>query len=476
VTQRERLLSMAVAGLLIAVGVHWGIGKYRTALQTRYGRLDALRNEQQLLNERLLAGAYADRQMGEYLVRSLPSDPEVARSQYQTWLLATVRDSGLVDAVVDPTTEIPAGDLYRRFGFRVTGRADLEDVVRLLHAIHRHDTLHRVVELNLTPGRNDQRLNVEMGIDAISLSAAPAKGVDTPSGASYRIASSLSEAKDAILNRNFFEPPNQAPKYGGDDTVVATRGETTRLELSFVDPEGTALVYQSDAELPSWARLDASSGELILTPPESVDLDTQVDWRVTVRDEGFPPRQTSQQLTVRLRDRPTVVEPDVPPEFDDATQTYLTALLHGKEPTAWMNVRTRGKTLKLRVGDSFEIGSIRGTVTEVTARVVKLEVDGREVVLRPSERLSEAAEAAKADATQTVESESAEPEESALPEDGAEPKERAESEDGAEPEHAAGPEVSGGPEEDDQFGGMAEPGGSAEVEETVEQQSPSPQP
>lgn len=398
-SRRERLLSMAVAGLLLALLVHWGLGKYREAVGSRQTRLVSLQNEQQLLNEELLAGAYADRQMGEYLVRSLPSDPEVARSRYQTWLLDVVRDSGLADAVVDPTTEMPAGDLYRRFGYRVTGRADLKDVIRLLHAFHSRDTLHRITELNLTPGRNDSRLNVEMGIDAVALSDAPSQGVGEPGDSSYRLASSLDEAKQSILNRNFFQPPNQAPQYRGDSTLWATRGETTRVKLSFVDPEGSDLVFQPAVDLPPWARFDVSTGELELTPPESADLDAALDWRVTVLDEGLPQRQTSQQLTIRLRDRPVVVETAPPPEFDDATQTYLTALLNGKEPTAWMNVRTQGKTLKLRVGDAFEIGSIRGTVTEVTSRAVKLEVGGREVVLRPSERLSEAAEAAKSDGT-----------------------------------------------------------------------------
>ena len=88
-TQRERYLAIAVGGLVLAIVFQWGFGRYRDAIRFRNNRLATLQNETQLLEERRLQGAYADRQMGEYLSRSLPSDPERARSSYQAWLLDT---------------------------------------------------------------------------------------------------------------------------------------------------------------------------------------------------------------------------------------------------------------------------------------------------------------------------------------------------------------------------------------------------
>jgi|GEM_PF-6917860 len=109
-------------------------------------------------------------------------------------------------------------------------------------------------------------------------------------------------------------------------------------------------------------------------------------------DTGYPRRQIEKTLAVKLENPPLPKEPDpLPPKFDDATQTYLTALVQGRDDwTAWMNVRTRGETLKLQVGDSFEIGSMKGSVKSVSARVVLLEIDGKEYELRPSGKLSEA--------------------------------------------------------------------------------------
>ena len=113
-TQRERFLAIAVGGLMLAIGLQWAFTKHRTAVKQRTNLITNLEQQKQRLQEELLQGAYADRQMGEYLVRSLPSDAERAKSDYQKWLLDLVQANGISNAVVDPTTSIPMGDLYER--------------------------------------------------------------------------------------------------------------------------------------------------------------------------------------------------------------------------------------------------------------------------------------------------------------------------------------------------------------------------
>jgi hypothetical protein len=121
---------------------------------------------------------------------------------------------------------------------------------------------------------------------------------------------------------------------------------------------------------------------------------------VNVTDKGYPPRSLEQELLVKVVDPPK--PPDPPPtvpEFDDASQTVLTALVQGGDDwTAWMNVRTRGKTLKLRVGDEFEIGSVKGKVVSVTPKFVELEMEeDRRFTLKPAGVLRDAADRAMED-------------------------------------------------------------------------------
>ncbi len=79
--------------------------------------------------------------------------------------------------------------------------------------------------------------------------------------------------------------------------------------------------------------------------------------------------------------------------FDDASQTVLTALVQGRnEWTAWLHVRTKDETIKLKIGEEFEIGTIKGTVKSVNSRSAILEVAGTELELQPAGNLLEAAQ------------------------------------------------------------------------------------
>ncbi|MCH1494444.1 MAG: hypothetical protein L7U72_04380, partial [Rubripirellula sp.] len=74
------------------------------------------------------------------------------------------------------------------------------------------------------------------------------------------------------------------------------------------------------------------------------------------------------------------------------SQTVLTALVQGRnEWTAWLHVRTKDETIKLKVGDSFEIGTVKGSVKSVNARSVILDVEGNDIELRPSGNLLDSA-------------------------------------------------------------------------------------
>lgn len=51
-----------------------------------------------------------------------------------------------------------------------------------------------------------------------------------------------------------------------------------------------------------------------------------------------------------------------------------------------MSVQTSGKTLKLIVGNEFEIGTVRGKVSGVTSRSVMIEIEGQSYEPKPAEK------------------------------------------------------------------------------------------
>lgn len=385
-TQRERLLSILVGGTLALFVIQWGFKKYTGAVNTRQNQIASLENEKIRIEEQLLQGAYADRQMGEYMVRSLPSNIEKAQSDYQKWLLTMLEENGLKEFNVGPPTSIPEKGLFTKFGFLVTGQASMPDLMKLLHAFYAKDYLHRISKLSISKARSSDGMQVTMNVDAIALASAPAEA-KTPGLTSWRVDPSASAYLEPIMNRNFFEPPNKAPRYDGRTTLEAIVGRSTPAPLTFKDDDGDKIRYEFVETPPEFVTLDERSGTL------KIDSGEKKEFEVLVRatDNGYPNRSTEQKLIVKVVDPPPPPAPTPPkPEFDDATQTVLTALVQGQDRRAWMNVRTRGKTLKLRIGDEFEIGSVKGKVTAIDAMTVELEIDGRRYTLKPNDNLSEA--------------------------------------------------------------------------------------
>ncbi|MFK8111451.1 MAG: cadherin repeat domain-containing protein [Rubripirellula sp.] len=390
--QRERLLSIVVGGLLIAVVFSWGFGKYRTALKKRNNQIASLLNEKQLLTEKQLQGEYANRQMGEYRVRSLPGNPELAQSKYQNWLLEMVQKNKVSEAVVDLNSSREISSLYQRLDFRVRGRSSQSDFLGLLHEFYATDYLHRIRDLTMRPHKEGGFV-IELSVDAIALLSAPEELPER--GNSWRVTADPADYRAPIMNRNLFQPPNGEPSYNGRPELEAIVGRDNPLPLTFRDPEGDKLEYEFAETPPDFVSLDPRSGTLRVKSDEKQEFEILV--RVT--DNGYPHRTTEQKLLVKVVDPPPPPPAPAPKlKFDDSKQTVLTALVQGREETvAWMHVRTRDQTLRLRVGDQFEIGSLSGKVVEVTPKHATLEIDGRRFSLKPAGNLNEAAKKSQED-------------------------------------------------------------------------------
>ncbi len=387
-TSREKILTFGVGGILILAGFQYAWMQYQSAAAARQERVAAL--DQQLFEarEKLLEGAYADRMMGEYLIRSLPSDPQIARADYVRWLYDIIPLVDLREPDVRPTNLVASGDLYQQHGFSVKGKTDYRGWLELLYLFYSKDYLHRISSLSLTPIR-DGFIQVDLKIDAIGLIAAHPE-LPPPQEPSLLVDSFMGY-EEPILNRNFFSPPNQPPEFRSPARMTVNVGEPASLSLAAEDPEKHRLRYSVVGDSPAGLELDSQTGA-IRWRPDSLGTHSLV---VRVTDDGYPAQSSEQTFELAVVDPPPPPKPEVTPGFDDATQTVLTGLVKGGgDWTAWMNVRTKGTTLKLRPGDKFEIGKLSGTVVDVNARFATLEIDGKRFELRQAGNLAEAARSA----------------------------------------------------------------------------------
>ncbi|MCG8650521.1 MAG: hypothetical protein MI861_11860 [Pirellulales bacterium] len=386
-SQRERFLAILVGSMLGLLVVWWGLDKYRGAVRQRNNQLLSLEQDKLALGEQILEGYRSERQMTEYMVRSLPGDRERASSVYQQWLLNTGTECKIAGLNVDYTGSSSVGELYHRLGFRVLGDTDMSHLVEFLHRFYSKDYLHRIRDLSIRE-KSSETLNLELTIDAMVLSIA-SPDAEPPGDLSWQVDGDLAAYHDPIMNRNFFQPPNGAPQFSGESRIEAYVGRESPTQLVFSDPEQDDVALELVGEPPEFVELD-EGGMLRVRANEKRDFTLLV--RAT--DNGYPNRSIEQELQVRVVDPPP--PPPAPPpkfKFDDANQTILTGLVHGRGGwTAWLRVLTRDLTLKLREEDQFEIGSLKGKVVEVTSKFVVLEVDDRRFTLTPNGNLKKAAD------------------------------------------------------------------------------------
>lgn len=393
---RERVLAILLGALVIGFLGYWSVGRFQTAMDDRRQTLESKQTLRDQMDEQRLGGEYAANQLGEFITRAMPGNVEESSRQYAGWLLQLAQENKFDNVIVDPMPSVRGGDLYSQMSFRVAARADMPRWLRFTHAFYEKDRLHRIRSWSLRPSKQGD-LQIEMTVDALAMDRRP-EGLPMPTGPSNVLKASLADYESDILNRNFFEPSNQPPKFKGDRTLVAKTGSTQTLPISFEDPEGNRLTYEL-IDAPEAA--DVSLGDNGALRIKG-DFPGTTKLLVRVSDDGYPSRSVEQSLVVRFEDPPAAEEPPPPPEkFDEAKQTVMVATVRGRgasdpaDPSqsswmVWLRIRTLDKTLRLKVNDEFEIGSVEGIVTAVGPGSATIQVDGQRFKISPNEKLIDA--------------------------------------------------------------------------------------
>ena len=374
--QRERMLAIAVGVMVAIVGVYFLWSYVDSAFRSRRGEIASLEKNIRDFKLQILQGQRANKRLLEYEARSLPPKPEVARSVYQSWLLAEVGKAGLEDQQVKAIATIGEGEVYVKQSFKITGRGTLPQIVGLLDSIYRRDYLQRVTLLVLKPIKESKQLDLTLTIEGVSMRTAP-EATALHQRPSTRLALAKREDYDrVILGRNLFGPPNNPPKLASIGKQTAYIGRTFEHTVRATDADELdkvrfAMTKSSEPD----ARFDDETGKFRWTPKSPGEF--QFVFQAT--DDGVPEKSVTETMTLTVTDPP----PEEPMErrlaFDQAKFTILTAVLDvdGKGEV-WLHIRPTGKTLKLHVGDAFEVGSIQGTVESIGESDFIFKADGKQ--------------------------------------------------------------------------------------------------
>ena len=141
-SEREKLLALAVGVLLLLVGLNKGYRAYQDAL-------DGARTEQQTAEQALSTaraaverGDRARLQLAQWQAQSLPANVDIAESLYQDWLHKQLTDAGLkVKQLREMSSRARRNDNYEQLTFSVTAQGSLESLVKFLYEFYRANHL-----------------------------------------------------------------------------------------------------------------------------------------------------------------------------------------------------------------------------------------------------------------------------------------------------------------------------------------------
>ena len=329
--------------------------------------------------------------------RSLSSDPDRAQTQYKSWLLQLAKDNDMDGFIIMSGSFVPVGKTYYRHSFRITGNTNLVKGVDFLHSFYSAPVMHRLRELHLLPGKGKE-IRLTATIEAIGLMDSTLQLMDIPVATEIGdepvtdvlAKSDIKDYFDSIIRRNLFGPPNKPPTFSGSSIVPLTVGKQEQFSIR-------ASAQERDQKIVSFELVKTN-----MDPPPTISRSGSVRVRsdeeksykmtVMVTDDGFPSKVAEKEYTLRFsperQARPTA-RPT--PRFDNAQLAFFTSTVQiGDRVEAWILRRESGELLKLHVGDKLQIGTIVGTVREITFKTIEIETSDGTLLIKHGQNLSEA--------------------------------------------------------------------------------------
>jgi len=393
--QREKILSGIVGLLVVVVGGYYFFSQYLTALQFRDTQIDAV--AKQIRNEEFVeARAHmALEKFAKYQKHSLPESIRTSQAFYQQRLREAVEDAGFSNVSIKPTNGREGGKHYQHV-FSVSGRATLEELVTLTYQFYTFNVLHKFTKLTIVPIRDSEQLDITFNVEVLSVEGN--SEVPTPDSVQLDQLTygTLEDYQEVIVNRNVLGQANKPPLFTSKTSVEAEQGKQFSHRLSAKDPDRTDRVkFYLVEDAPEGIEL-SESGSLSWKPSELGEFKINVE----ARDDRSPYKSSKQELVVKVVEPKPEEEPKAKkPEFDEAEHTYLTATVSvGSNHEAWLNNRPKNKRLTLTAGESFTVGSMKGTIIEVSDREVILEIEGSRRLLKIGKPLKNAIEIDSEDA------------------------------------------------------------------------------
>lgn len=411
-SKRERILAVIVLATMPLLLGFWGVTTFSKSYYANQTKLRSLQEQVEEENMRTFSAEEAQQRRRFYRERSLPTDLNTARIQYDAWLAELIeKRAGMVATSIDAgrtnnsKVRFMQGnkpiDVFEEVGIKVRCSGTIGQLMTLMSEFYKLDLMHRITSLTVTPiaragaGAGSEiltgQLKVEFDVSVISL-------VDAADESDFveklaRNSLSFDQYTQPILARNMFGPANNTPTVGSSSRSFEA-GEPVELTLTADDADENDVlkIELLDSEVKG-AELSQREGDRrarISFP--AIDEEGRYEVKVRVTDSGFPAKSTEKTIAFNVdKPEPKVAkeEPKPKPKFMHAKAAVIRGVVKDKTGTdvCWIEVETLGESHRLKVGESFKLDDRTWTLRSIESRRIALEVDGKLQNFRLGSRL-----------------------------------------------------------------------------------------
>ncbi len=290
--KREKILAGVVGGLAALFVLYFMLQPIFGMFLELQRSIDAKFEDVDKLKDQAAVAEKAGEKLGAFRRRSLPADPQVGRSLYQTWLLELVRDRvKLRGAKVEPTdmhehhwntaaktrpgggrpaAKDSSNDLYYVVPFVIRGQGTLDELTQFLFEFYNAGYLHQIRHIGIKPVGNSKDLDLTITVEAVSLPDAVLKDKLRPPKGDL-LAAALPDYRKAIVDRNIFAP------YAPSVAVIERPHHETPQPVNRFDQSKytylTAIVAVDDI-LGAWFFVRPTGKTLILHEGDPIEVGT----------------------------------------------------------------------------------------------------------------------------------------------------------------------------------------------------------
>ena len=300
---RERLLALAVVGVLGVVGLRWGLNRYWfEPMSDRSAHIQRLQSQLLTRQGELYEAKVAKLHFDQWRRTALPRDLCLAQTLYQDYLRGLLEDASVTRPSITALAPRARGETYAVLVFSVRAECGLDRLSQLLRGFYQAPYLHAIRRLNIQPVGEDGRVasfDVLLAIEALAMPDTVAtENLPTLDSDGPRERTVPSDWSTLLVEKKLFQPTRFAapppppakiaavqataspkPDDRGNIYVVGTVVVDGAANLWLVNRRtGEQLRFAEGSEL----RVDGMDANVLHVSPESVLL--EVDGQVgTVR-------------------------------------------------------------------------------------------------------------------------------------------------------------------------------------------------